>query len=319
MKRNLREERHKVATVQGGQLFVHRIEPEQSRGVVLMLHGLGSSAQAFLGTDRGLAPYLAEMGYTCLVVDLIGHGQSWPLPSRKLKHGLSTIINEDLPRLVADARRSAKGQGIFLIGQGLGGALLASAYAAHASVRPGVVGMVHFGARRAISRQTGPAAFWWRQVMPLLGALLGKVPLHWFRLAAEAENISLYREFLSWSRGEWVDPEAPEMDFTEAARVLDWPASLYFARRKGGYADQLQDVREFIRGIGTHNARLLVLGRKEGNLHNYRFDQLTRHDDAWVDHFPLLLDWMNEHLKDSGTGRNRPHLKLVNGQPRPKG
>lgn len=319
MKRSLREERHKVATVQGGQLFVHRIEPEQSKAVVLMVHGLGNSAQAFLGTERGVAPYLAEMGYSCLVVDLIGHGQSWPLTSRKLKHGLSTIINEDLPRLVADARRLAKGQGIFLVGQGLGGALLASAYAAHPSVRPGVVGMVHFGAGRAISQQRGPGAFWWHRVMPLFGALLGKIPLPWFRMADEPENIALYREYLNWSKGEWVDPAAPDINYTEAANALDWPASLYFARRNGGYIDQLQDVREFIRGIGTHNARLLVLGRKEGNLRNYRFGQLTRHDDAWVDHFPVLLDWMNEHRHEIGPGQNRAYLKLVSAQPAVKG
>lgn len=314
MKRHLRKERHKVATVQGGQIFVQSIEPEQPKGVVLMVHGLGSSGQAFLGTDKGLAPYLAEMGYTCLVVDLIGHGQSWPLPSRNLKHGISTIINEDLPRLVAEARRLGKGRGLFLVGQGLGGTMLASAYARHASVRADVLGMVHFGARRAIRHQNGVSAFCWRQIMPVLGALLGKVPLHWLRLAVEAENPSLYREWLSWSKGAWVDPQAPEIDFGEAAAALDWPASLYFARRKGGFADQLEDVREFIRDIGTHNARLLVLGRKEGNLRNYRFDQLTRHDDAWVDHFPLLLDWMNEHLQDPGSGKRRPHLKLVTGQ-----
>ncbi|MHA7878510.1 MAG: alpha/beta fold hydrolase [Saccharospirillum sp.] len=319
MKHTVREERLKVATVQGGQLFVHHLEPERPKGVVVMVHGLGSSAQAFLGTEQGLAPYLAEMGYRCLVVDLIGHGQSWPLPSRKLQHGLSTVINEDIPRLVTQARRLAKGQGMFLMGQGIGGALLASAYAVQPSVRPGVVGMVHFGTGRAIARQTGVSAFVWHRLMPALGALRGQVPLNWLGLAQEAENPCFYRDFLNWTKTPWVDPDAPDVHFSEPARTLNWPPGLYFARKHGGYADQLSDVRAFIRTIGTHNARLLVLGRREGNLRNYRFSQLTRHEDAWVDHFPLLLDWLNEHCHDVDTDKGEPRLKLVSGQDALKG
>lgn len=301
MKQSVHEERLKIPTVGGGHMFVRQLAPEKATAVVLMVHGLGNQGDVFLQDGHGLANYLSEMGYTCVVPDLIGQGQSWPHRSRQFNHGADLIIREDLPRLAAECRRIANGKPVFLIGQGFGGVLLASAYARSPAMRPQVAGLMHFGSRRS-TRLGGVAhggwdAFVWKRLFPVLGSLGGEVPLHWFRQAMNAESVQLFQDAQDWNDGDWRGPGPESFNYAAAAEQLDWPPSLYLARRHGGYADHLADVREFMRELGTHNGRLLVLGKRDGNLRNYSTLSMLQHDDAWVDHFPVILDWLNERLR----------------------
>ncbi len=306
MKQQIREERLKVPTVQGGHLFVRQIGPEKPAGVALLIHGLGNRGDLFLHDGHGLANFLSEMGFACLVPDLIGQGQSWPKRSRRMTHSLEDIITEDLPRLATEARRLSKGKPIFLIGQGFGGVLLASAYARIPAMRPAVAGMIHFGTRRSAKlggiHHSATSAFIWRHLFPLLGQIKGEIPLRWLTSTMGSETLSLYHEYMALSEGEWktqhnTEEDTPIFDYKQAAEQLEWPPSLYIARRNGGYTDHPTDVREFMREIGTHNARLLVLGKNGGNLRNYSPLSMLQHDDAWVDHFPVVLDWMMERVR----------------------
>lgn len=316
MKQTVHEERLKVPTAQGGQLFVRKLAPERAPAVVLMVHGLGNRGDLYLHEGHGLANYLSDLGFTCLIPDLIGQGQSWPRRSRRLDRGIEMIVNEDLPRLVTEARRIADGRPVFLVGEGMGGVLLASAYARVPAMHPSVAGMVHFGSRRSVRlggvTHASTSRFLWHRLMPLLGAVRGEVPLHWWRKAMGAESIALYKDSLAWADGDWRElGEEGRFDYAAAARQLDWPPSLYLARRNGGYGDHPADVREFMREIGTHNARLLVLGKREGNLRNYDPLSMLRHDDAWVDHFPVVLDWLNERLRHIAPKPRVRHLVSV--------
>lgn len=303
MKQSVHEERLKVPTVGGGHLFVRKVAPDHAKAVVLLVHGLGNQGDIFLQDGHGLANYLSEMGYTCLVPDLIGQGQSWPHRSRQLSHGIDAMVREDLPRLAAETRRVADGKPVFLVGQGFGGVLLASAYARIPAMRPQVAGMVHFGSRRSARlggvTHGGWETFVWRRLLPLLGKLKGEVPLHWFRQSMNAESTQLFADALAWNEGDWTGQGDADYHYGNGAEQLDWPPSLYLARRKGGYGDHLADVREFMRELGTHNGRLLVLGKRDGNLRNYGPLSMLQHDDAWVDHFPVILDWLNERLRQN--------------------
>lgn len=315
MKHGIKEYRLKVPTWQGGQLFVRQFLPEAPQALVVLLHGLGNKGDVFCHQGHGLAQFLADMGFHCLVPDLIGHGQSWPNLSRRLDHDANLIIREDLPRLMAEARRQADGLPIFLVGQGFGGVLLASSYAREPGVRPGVLGMIHLGTRRnaslggvhhsTLSRLTTDA------LLPALGTLKGAVPMRWLGKGPEPEYLTLYRDYLRWSNGPWVAHDDTGFDYAAAAQHLDWPPSLYLARRNGGYTDHVADVREFMRELGTHNGRLWVLGKRDGNLRNYSAQSMLIHDDAWVDHFPVLLDWINERLRQLPKGVRVRHLVSV--------
>ncbi|MFC3702181.1 alpha/beta hydrolase [Reinekea marina] len=300
----IREERLKIPTVHGGQLFLRCIEQqESSRAVVLMLHGLGSSGDVFIGEGHGLANYLSELGFTCYVPDLIGHGQSWPHISRHLEHSVHDIVEEDLVRIFSQIEKTLNGRPLYVVGQGFGSVLLLSAFAKHPLIQKLTEGFVHFNARRSTTisgashRLLSKAL--WRKLMNGVGAVRGDVPLHWTSQANQPEALSWYRTFLNWSEGDWVD-EVDQFNYAAKIRALTLPPSLYLASRSQGYWSNTADVREFMRELGTHNARMLILAKGDGNLRNYNSLSMLQHDDAWVDHFPVILDWLNERIRQQG-------------------
>lgn len=299
MSATIREERLKVATVRGGQIFLRHLKQTKTHAAILMLHGLGSNGDTFIKEGHGLANYLSEKGFSCYVPDLVAHGRSWPNLSRRLEHSVHDVITSDLPRIVEEILRELGDKPLFLIGQGFGSIQLLSAYARSELLQSQVQGFVHFNARRSVSisaeEHKAGSRWWWRSFMPALSVLRGDVPLHWTRHGSQPELRSWYRTFLNWSEGEWLD-EQDQYDYGAALRQLTLPPSLYFATRSQSYLTHLSDVREFMRELGPHNGRLMILGKGDGNLRNYPGQSILQHDDAWVDHFPVVLDWLNERI-----------------------
>jgi len=303
MNPTIREERLKVATVHGGQIFLRHLEQQDARAVVLMVHGLGCSGDAFIKEGHGLANYLSEMGFSCYVPDLIGHGHSWPHISRHLEHSVHDIIEQDLLRIVEEIERQLNGRPLFLVGQGFGSVLLLSAFARHEKIQQMTQGFLHFNARRSTEisgvAHSSVSRMFWRKMMPFIASIRGDIPLHWTREGTQPELINWYNTYLEWTEGEWRDP-VDQFNYGSALRELALPPSLYFATRSLGYLAHTADVREFMREIGTHNGRMLILAKGDGNLRNYNTMTMLQHDDAWVDHFPVALDWLNERIRTLG-------------------
>lgn len=304
MNPTIREERLKVATVHGGQIFLRHLQQKDTHAAVLMLHGLGLNGDAFIKEGHGLANYLSEMGFSCYVPDLVGHGHSWPHISRHLEHSVHDVIVNDVPRIVEEISRELNGRPLFLVGQGFGSIMLLSAFARSEEMQELVQGFIHFNGRRCVtisgvSHNAGSRTLW-RSLMPFIGKLRGDVPLNWTRQGSQPELISWYQTYLNWSEGEWLD-EQDQFNYGSALRELSLPPSLYFATRSQSYMNHIADVREFMRELGTHNGRMLILAKGDGNLRNYHTQSMLQHDDAWVDHFPVVLDWLNERIRQLRT------------------
>lgn len=306
MNPTIREERLKVMTVHGGQIFLRRLEQDNSHAAVLMLHGLGSNGEAFISEGHGLANYLTEMGFSCFIPDMIAHGHSWPHVSRHLEHSVHDVIESDIPRIIDEVMHYLNGKPLFLIGQGFGSILLLSAYARHEKLQQLVQGFIHFNARRSAAitgvTHSGISRFFWRTLLPWMGKMRGNVPLQWSQHALEPELIQWYQTWLDWSEGEWVDP-ADQFNYASRLRELSLPPSLYFATRGNGYLNHTADIRGFMRELGTHNGRMMVLAKGDGNLRSYNSMSMLQHDDAWVDHFPVVLDWLTERIRQSSSAQ----------------
>ncbi len=302
MNPTIREERLKVATVHGGQIFLRHLEQQDTHAAVLMLHGLGSSGDAFIKEGHGLANYLSEMGFSCYVPDLVGHGHSWPNMSRHLEHSVHDIVTKDIPKILEEVERKLEGKPLFLVGQGFGSVLLMSAYAKSKALQQLTQGFIHFNARRSTTisgaSHTPLSRVFWRKWMPFIGSLRGDVPLQWTEQGNQPELISWYKTSLAWSEGDWTD-SIDEFNYGAALRELSLPPSLYFATRSRNYQNHTADIREFMRELGTHNGRLLILAKGDGNLRNYNSMTMLQHDDAWVDHFPVVLDWLQERIRQN--------------------
>ncbi len=300
MNSTIREERLKVPTVHGGQIFLRQLTQNKTHASVLMLHGLGNNGDVFIREGHGLANYLSEMGFSCFVPDMIAHGNSWPHKSRHIEHSVHDVILHDIPKIVNEIERTLDGRPLFMIGQGFGSVMLLSAFARHPHIQEVTQGFIHFNARRstkisgvahsALSRQL------WRGLLPMFGKLGGEVPVQWTRQAIESELNGWYNTSLKWSEQEWID-DVDDFNYGSRLRESSLPPSLYFATRSHAYVDHLADVREFMRELGTHNGRMLILAKGDGNLRNYNSLSMLQHDDAWVDHFPVVLDWLTERIR----------------------
>jgi predicted alpha/beta hydrolase len=272
-------------------------DKDQLGAPVFMLHSNCTDGSSFYTADgKGLACYLARQGYDVFVADLRGKGKSWPHISGHSKYGNHQLINEDIPALLESIQKKRGATPQIWIGHGWGGVLMSSFYARYGDRFGPVAKMVQFAVRRKTSTKKSPAInFMWRKLSPLLIAINGYLPAKKFRLGIANESAANVRDFLNWSDSDcWTDPE-DNFSYDEAARQQSWPASYYFAAKGDKAYGHPDDVRHFMFELGSHDGRMMVLSRKDGNLRDYGHTEIISHEDAEKDHFPLLLAWLERN------------------------
>ena len=266
---------------------------------VFMLHSTAGDGTTFYPDDgSGLACYLARRGYDVYVADLRGRGKSWPQVSRRSAFGSHQAITEDIPALLKKIviKRGKVPQ--IWIGHGWGSVLLCGYYARFGDSLSPVAQMVHFGARRRIHSLNSQKKFFinflWVKLSGWLVRINGYMPAKLLRLGQCDESRGNFSDYLNWSfRDDWNDIE-DGFSYGEAVRRQQLPPSLYFASEGDRAYGDPADVREFIKELGPHDGRLWVLSRRGGSLRDYSHLEMLRHKDCEEDHFPLLLDWLDE-------------------------
>lgn len=284
---------------------------------VFMLHSTLQDSSTFYSDDgAGLACYLARRGYDVFVADLRGKGKSWPRINRRSSFGCHQTITEDIPALVKKiiVKRGRVPQ--IWIGHGWGSVLMCSYYARFGDTLCPVGRMVHFGARRRIRSFNAAKKFLinflWLKLSGLLVRINGYMPARWMRLGSSDESQGNYSDYLSWSlQSDWNDCE-DGFSYGGAIRERQLPPSFYFASEGDHAYGDPEDVREFVKELGPHDGRMMVLSRRGGNLRDYSHLEMVLHKDCEEDHFPLLLDW----LEESGGGTApRPEAEVETLEP----
>jgi predicted alpha/beta hydrolase len=266
---------------------------------VLMLHGAAEDGHIFYShSGRGLACYLARNGFDVFVADQRGKGKSWPAIQQHSDFGFHELITEDIPALGAAVARESGGREQTWVTHSLGGPLAAAAIARAGAEALGVRQLVHFAARRQVSAQGWRRRLLldllWGRIGGIAVAFEGYLPSNRLGLGTARESARCFADGVAWSRDDrWLDPE-DDYDYGEALRRHGWLRSLYFASSTDRAFGAHEDVRDFMHELGRHDGRLLVLGRAEGNLHDYSHTGMLLHPDAELDHFPALLDWLRE-------------------------
>lgn len=107
----------------GSKLFYEYFLAENSRGAVVIVHGLSEFTQKYYE----FAYYLLNQGYDVFVYDQRGHGHSCRLTEqRNLIHvDKFTDYVTDLDRFVSEVVRPATDQPLYLYGHSMGGAVVA--------------------------------------------------------------------------------------------------------------------------------------------------------------------------------------------------
>ena len=289
-----------VPLPEGHQLHLRRLTDNPDAPAVLLLHGLLEDGTIFYSRQgRGLAHYLAEQGYDTFIPDLRGKGRSWPPVSRWMTYRVGDAVNQDIPAIL-DTIQSIKGSAPqFWITHAWGGVLASSVLARYPSYRSGLNGLINFGSHRVAAQRSVSRLIWldglWGWLAALVARSKGYFPGRGLKLGAQNEFLGIQQDSLDWFQGRaWVDPQ-DQFNYGEAlSQGLKFPPTLYFAPSADLVRCSTADVKGFMREIGHHNGRLVVLGQNLGNRHNYSQISMLTHPDAVHDHFPFMVNWMLE-------------------------
>lgn len=264
---------------------------------VFLLHSFMQDSCSFYASDgSGLACFLAQEGYDVFVADLRGKGKSRPSVSAKVDFGIHQLINEDIPAILKKIVEQRGAVPQIWVGHGLGGVLLCSYFARYGDSLAPVSKMVHFGVSRyrqpATTKIQGFRDRLYRYLSSALIAVNGYLPAKTFLLGDSNESAGSYKDYMRWIRStEWVD-ENDGFSYSQAAAERDWPASFYFSSAADCRWGSPDSVRLFVNELGVHDARMLILSRRGGNVRDYNHLEMVGHIDGNEDHFPILLDWL---------------------------
>ncbi len=301
MTNNLKCESITVSLPSTDQLHITRLYRERKTpGMpVFMLHSTLQDGSTFYTDDgNGLACYLAQRGYDVFVADLRGRGKSWPQINGSSSFGDHHVITEDIPALLNKIINKRGNLPQIWVGHGWGSVLMCSYFARYGENLCPVAKMVHFGARRQIRSSNAGKRFFidfmWRRLSRLLMAVSGYMPAKMLHMGASNESQGSYRDYLAWSDADlWQDP-VDGFSYGDAILQQQLPPSFYFAANGDRTYGDPDDVRAFVRELGRHDGRFMVLSRRGGNLQDYSHLDMLRHKDCERDHFPLLLDWLQQ-------------------------
>ena len=135
----------------------------------------------------------------------------------------------------------------------------------------------------------------WARLGGLCIAVNGYLPSRFLCLGDCKESKTNYRDYLAWSsESQWIDP-SDGFDYGEAIYMKQLPPSLYVASVGDLVYGDVIDARDFMRALGPHDGRMLIIDKKAGSLHSYKHNELLTHRDAERDYFPQLLDWLHEY------------------------
>lgn len=293
-----------MVSVSGGdQLHLKRIykDKKQLGSPVFMLHGEAEDGRIFYSTGRsGLGNYLAEQGFDVFVADMRGKGKSWPAVGERSAYGYHQIICDDIPAYTKAIVKKRGLQPQLWMSHGLGGVFMLAYLARFGEALCPVERMVHFGVRRQLQVDNWKKRLvidWlWEKVAARLVKFNGYLPAKGLRLGTMDESAGCYYDSLAWANEEqWLDSQ-DQFDYGAAIAQQSLPPSLYFASVAEQVFSHPDDVRNFIHQLGRHDGRLVLLSSEGGNLHDYDHVDMLLHSDAKKDHFPLILEWLENSM-----------------------
>ena len=305
----------------GQQLHLRRLADNPDGPPVLLLHGLLEDGTLFYTqAGRGLAHFLAEQGYDTFIPDLRGKGRSWPPVTGWASYRVGDAVTQDIPTILQRIYNIKGCMPKYWFAHAWGGVLASCFLARYPEYRSNINGLIYFGSHRVSDNRNLSQLIWLDGLWSWLGKVFtrfkGYIPGRRLGIGVENEFLGMQQDSLSWLHGNpWVDP-TDQFNYGEAlSQGLGYPPALYFASSSDLAYCNAKDVKGFIRELGSHNGRLVVLGENEGNKQNYTHISMLTHADAVHDHFPFMINWMLEmnrlrqeaDLDDDYTSHDKNH------------
>lgn len=289
----------------GDILNLQRFSATDPGTPLIMLHGAIENGRIFYsGSGRGLAAYLARNGFDVYVADLRGRGRSKPPISRSSSFGQTEAITEDIPACVEAVIKLRGPIPQQWIAHSWGGVLFSSFLARFPEYLGLVNSMVYFGSKRTIrvwnTKRFLQVELVWKWICPLACFIAGYLPARQLKIGSDSETVKSYRQSAAWVKNDaWVDSD-DGFDYGAEIIKISLPPVWYIAAQNDHVLGHPRDVIDFMESAASQNCRYTVLSRCNGNLHDYDHISMLTHPDAVRDHFPQVLEWLQQHNDKHG-------------------
>ena len=278
------------------KLHLKRIFTDESGQPVFMVHGSIENGRIFYSeSGKGLAPYLAKAGYDVFIADLRGKGKSTPKINKDSTFGLTEVIREDMPAFINKIKEIKGNAPQHWFSHSFGGVLMLACLA----LNPEIVrlsSMVTFGNKRYLQTQSFKRFMMLNLGWYFLGSMILMVkkflPAKKMNLGADDETKKTFRETNQWlERKEWRD-WYDGFDYAAKLRELSLPPVLSLTGANDPVLGRKEDCQRLLDEIESKNHEVVVIGKENGNLHDYNHNDLVTHRDAPEDHYKIVLEWM---------------------------
>ncbi len=279
---------------------------------VFMLHGSIENGEIFYSKNgKGLAPYLANLGYDVFVADLRGRGKSSPKISKKTTQGQSEAICEELPAYINEITKIRGRTKQYWIAHSWGGVLMMSMLARLPKYLSRVERMLCFGSKRNIHVQNIDKFLaidlFWNLGASLLTKTLGYLPSKELKIGSDNESKKFHHQVKLWATADypWIDPD-DGFNYGLAIQKIKLPPVFHLTGIEDTYLGNPNDVFAFIKECGSDKYRFKILSKANGNLQDYDHVNILTHPDAVRDHFVEVAQWLRKTAKNEDSAYFSP-------------
>jgi len=265
---------------------------------VLLIHGSIENGRIFYSENgKGLAPYLADLGYDVFVPDLRGRGKSTPSIGPDSDFGQMDMVMTDIPFLVNHVKQEKGTDAIWIGAHSWGGNLALASYARFPQMAD-IKGLILFGVKRRVTvwnmERILKLSFGWRIVAPVAIAIKGFLPAVQLKMGADNETKRIFKETNYWlDNSTWKDPR-DGFDYGDALSEVAVPPVLSLTGAADRVLGHPRDCQNLVNELNTADGTFKVIGKATGHLHDYDHIDLVTHKDASKDQFPMIAEWMKE-------------------------
>ncbi len=295
-----------------GPLHLKRFCGDEKGEVVFMLHGAVENGTIFYSDKgKGLAPYLARLGYDVFVADLRGRGKSLPFIDSNAHYGQTESITIEIPLFLEEIEKCRGGVAQHWIAHSWGGVLLNSYLSRFADDKTNVSSLTYFGSKREVRTKSLRRFFIidviWRFYCKSLVKVFGFLPATRFKIGGDNESKKSHRQSVEWVTGPWIDSD-DGFDYGVAARKKALPPALYLAGQNDFVLGHQNDVKRFMDESGLGEKRFCLLSKRAGFKHDYDHISMLVHRDCEQDHFKDVHMWLGRmSAKDKAEGQEQYH------------
>lgn len=290
---------HMIPCPSGHQIHVEEIhgteDTGQTRQNLLFIHGAIENGQMFYSKKlQGLAPFLANKGFRCFVMDLRGRGQSIPRLSPQSDFGQLETLTEDLPVVIKFIQEQTGHKKFSFITHSWGGVLANSFLLENPEYYQNCGPNVHVSTKRRVSVLNLHRFFYidlmWLMTATLIVKLKGFLPPGYFGPDGESKGTLKDSQKWVYSR-DWKD-DRRGVDYKELAKKVALPPTLYLTGSADFCLGHIKDVTLFALESGHSNEDILLLGKNHGNKEDYDHINILTSKKAPLDHFPIIADFL---------------------------